>query len=200
MIVYSELTILRLQTLDDDFSGLEKGESEWPPSDLPDAKTLYAEFYEEIHRLARNIVCGSCGCIGHDEKEHCKEPITGEILALLKMDPSLVPFDFGSQHEVLNENQIMVDDLGISNGKISLCSSCHHSLFVTKKLPRDSLANYRWIGDIPMELQDLNWIEESLISGAHLIGEIVRLQNRNVTSYFALKGHQTWLSSLQTHD
>src|SRR5271155_5778952 len=47
----------------------------------------------------------------------------------------------------------------------------------------------RWIGDIPEELRDLNWIEESLISRAHLIGKIVQLQNRNLTSYFAIKGH-----------
>jgi len=56
-------------------------------------------------------------------------------------------------------------------------------------MPPDALANYRWIGNVPDELQDLNWIEENLISRAHLIGKIVRLQNRNVTSYFAIKGH-----------
>ena len=28
----------RLQTLESDFSELEKGESEWPPSELPDPK------------------------------------------------------------------------------------------------------------------------------------------------------------------
>ena len=69
-ILYSELIIFRLQTLDNDFTGLVKGESEWPPSELPDAKAIYADFYEEIHRQARNIVCGSGGSIGHDEKEY----------------------------------------------------------------------------------------------------------------------------------
>jgi hypothetical protein len=66
------------------------------------------------------------------------------------VDPSIVPFDFGSRHEVLKENQIMVDDLAITDeSEISLCSSCHDSLVGAKKTPRDSLANYQWIGSVP---------------------------------------------------
>src|SRR5579859_4952315 len=108
----------------------------------------------------------------------------------LKVAPALVPFDFSSHYDVLKERQIMVNNIAISDDlHISLCSLCHHSLANDKKTPQDSLANYQWIGDIPEELRDLNWIEESLISHAHLIGKIVPLQNRNVTSYFAIKGH-----------
>ena len=68
--------MLRLHDLETDFSELEKGESEWPPSELPDAKGLYADFYEDIYKLARNIVCGSCGCIGHDEKQYQRKSKT----------------------------------------------------------------------------------------------------------------------------
>ena len=82
------------------------------------------------------------------------------------------------------DNMAILDDL-----HISLRSLCHHSLADDKKTLQDSLANYQWIEDILEELQDLNWIEESLISRVHLIGKIVRLQNRNVNSYFAIKGH-----------
>ena len=46
VILHSELIVFRLQTLDDDFARLVKGESEWPPSELPDAKAIYADFYE----------------------------------------------------------------------------------------------------------------------------------------------------------
>src|SRR5271154_1187141 len=180
----------RLQTLETNFSELEKEESEWPPSELPDPKGLYTDFYEDIHKLATNIVCGSCGCIGHDEKQYHHEPIASNILDPLKVDPALVPFDFGSQCDVLKERQIMVDHMAISDDlQISLCLSCHRSLAHDRKTPRDSMTNYRWIGDIPEELQDLTWIEESLISRAHLIGKIVRLQNWNVGSYFSIKGH-----------
>ena len=80
---------------------LEKEESEWPPSELPDPKGLYTDFYEDIHKLATNNVCGSCGCIGHDEKQYHHEPIASDILVPLKVDPALVPFDIGSRCDVL---------------------------------------------------------------------------------------------------
>ena len=89
----------------------------------------------------------------------------------------------------------MVDDSGIvfnvseEVAEAFLCLPCHRSLAVRKKIPDEALANYRWIGDVPLELQGLTWLEEDLVSRAHLIGKIVRLQNRNVTSYFSIKGH-----------
>jgi hypothetical protein len=45
------------------------------------------------------------------------------------------------------------------------------------------------MGDPPEELRDLNWLEELLIARAHLVGRIVRLEERTATSYFSLKGH-----------
>jgi len=126
--------VFRLQSLETDFSKLEKEESEWPPSELPDAKGLYVGFYENIHKLACNIICGSCGCIGHDEKQYYREPITSELLNPLKVDPASVPFDFSSRYDILRDKQIMVDDMGISDDlNIVLCSSCHQSLAHDKK-------------------------------------------------------------------
>jgi len=84
----------------------------------------------------------------------------------------------------------MIDDLGISNElEISLCSSCHNSLVGSKKTSRDSLTNYRCICLVLKEFQNLNWLQESLISRSHFIGKVIRLQNRNATSYFSSKGH-----------
>ena len=93
------LKVYRLQTLETNFSELEKGESKWPPSELPDPKGLCIDFYEDIHKLAHNIVCGSCGCIGHNEKQYHQEPIVSNILNPLKVDPALVPFDFRSCYD-----------------------------------------------------------------------------------------------------
>jgi hypothetical protein len=42
---------------------------------------------------------------------------------------------------------------------------------------------------VPPQLQNLIWIEELLITRAHLTGRIIRLQNRNAHFYFNLKGH-----------
>ena len=60
----------RLQTLETNFSELEKGESKGLPSELPDPKGLYINFYEDIHKLACNIVCGSYSYIRHNEKQY----------------------------------------------------------------------------------------------------------------------------------
>ena len=57
------------------------------------------------------------------------------------------------------------------------------------KRPPESLANYRWVGPMPDELKNLTWIEELLIARAHVVGRVVRLQARNQTSHFAVKGH-----------
>src|SRR5579859_3579861 len=83
----------------------------------------------------------------------------------------------------------MIDPNGIiDEASLYICRSCQKSL-QAEVLPPESLANYRRIGPVPPELQDLTWMEELLIARAHLTGCIVRLQNRNSTSHFSLKGH-----------
>jgi hypothetical protein len=83
----------------------------------------------------------------------------------------------------------MVDKEGLSTeGKVVLCSRCRESLR-SGHCPNESLANFHWVGMVPEELQDLTWLEELLIARAHLVGRIVRLQERAKSSYFTLKGH-----------
>src|SRR5579859_2435935 len=76
----------------------------------------------------------------------------------------------------------------IDEASLSVYHSYQKSL-QAKVLPPESLANYRWIGPVLPELQDLTWMEGLLIARAHLTGCIVRLQNRNSDSHFGLKGH-----------
>ena len=90
----------------------------------------------------------------------------------------------------------MVDTLTISNYHshgtqiqvLHLCNTCH-KFMEWKHLPPHSLANYRWVGMILEELQGLTWLEELLVARAHLVGRVIRLEERKTTSYFALKGH-----------
>jgi len=42
---------------------------------------------------------------------------------------------------------------------------------------------------MPDELKDLTWIEELLITRAHVVGRVVWLQACNQASYFGIKGH-----------
>ena len=171
---------------------MEENERNWPP-DLPDPKTLYADFYNKIHDLLYNIVCASCGCIGHDRSDYTLVSVLDQRLSCLKVESrTLVPYDFSCGISALDEQNIMIDRLGIqqedSDSNLWLCSICHPSIMLSKR-PAESLANFRWVGPMPDELKDLTWIEELLIARAHVVGRVVRLQARNQASYFGVKGH-----------
>src|SRR5579859_7919451 len=182
------LNHVRLRELDEQFAELLQAEEEFPPQ-LPDMKDLYADFYNEMTELTKNMVCASCGCIDHHLCKFTSISVDDASLHLLQVDPSLVPFDFKSGITTLDESHIMIDPNGIiDEASLYICHSCQKSLKAEVLLP-ESLANYRWIGPVPLELQDLTWMEELLIARAHLTGHIVRLQNRNSTSHFSLKGH-----------
>ena len=73
---------------------------------------------------------------------------------------------------------------------ISLCLKCYTDLYNNIR-PVDSLANFRWIGLVPLQLQDLTWVEEALAARSHLFGRVFRLQERKSEQamYSYLKGH-----------
>ena len=129
-------------------------------------------------------------------------PPTNEALTVLSVDPDIVPFDFSSGVEALDSHHIMIDKLGLilrnGNQLLSLCVSCYNAIQHNFQ-PPESLANFRWIGPLPKELEELNWLEEILIARAHCIGRIVRLQERKESSFFALKGHTILLPQDTTH-
>jgi hypothetical protein len=154
-------------------------------------KALYTQFYNEIVKHARNSVCGSWGCIDHDPSLFELVYVTEHSLRALRVDPSLVPFNFSSGIAHIDDQHIMIDPLGIVQipgqpSSVCICQSCQKSLKNNVR-PPESLANFRWTGPVPPELQGLTWIKALLIARAHLNGTIVRLQNRN--SHFGLKGH-----------
>ena len=182
-----------MNDLDEEFAELLKREEEFPP-EFPDMKSLYIDFYNEMTGLTRNLMCASCGCIEHHLRNFDILSVCDASFRHLIMDPSLVPFNFTSGIAELDNLHIMIDPLGVVNSSsqapssILICRACQISLQKGIQ-PSQSLANYRWIGQVPPQLQNLIWIEELLIARAHLTGRIVRLQNRNANSYFSLKGH-----------
>jgi len=105
-----------------------------------------------------------------------------------------IPFDFSCGIDALDQNRFLIDRLGITiDNQIRLCRSCHNQL-LKGHMPIQSLANFRWVGPIPEELQGLTWIEELLISRAHVCGSIIRLRQRNNPSaYFGIKGHVVFI-------
>ena len=182
-----------MNDLDEEFAELLKREEEFPP-ELPDMKSLYTDFYNEMTGLTRNLVCASCGCIEHHLRNFEILSVCDASLRHLTVDPSLVPFNFTSGIAELDNLHIMIDPLGVVSSpsqapsSVLICRACQTSLQKGIQ-PSQSLANYRWVGQVPPQLQNLTWIEELLIARAHLTGRIVRLQNRNANSYFSLKGH-----------
>ena len=140
-----------------------------------------------------NIVCASCGCIGHDRSDYTLVSVLDQRLSCLKVEPrSLIPYDFSCGVSALDTQNIMIDPLGIqrevSGSNLWLYSTCHPRIMLGKR-PPESLANFRWVGPVPDELKDLTWIEELLVAHAHIVGRVVRLQARNQASYFGVKGH-----------
>ena len=122
-----------------------------------------------------------------------QEPVSHEKLDILAVKPELVPFSFACQNAVLDSKNVMVDRLGIAVGRsgeieASLCNSCHTDLWEKNRLPKDALANHRWIGEVPDELEGLSLIAQALIARCHYNGCVIRMQHRK-DNYHFIKGH-----------
>ena len=102
----------RIRELDEQFNELLQAEEEFPPQ-LPDMKDLYADFYNEMTELTRNVVCTSCGCINHHLGKFTSVSVNDASLHGLQVNPSLVPFNFKSSITTLDECHVMIDPNGI---------------------------------------------------------------------------------------
>jgi hypothetical protein len=85
----------RSRELDEQFAELLPAEEDFLPQ-LPDMKDLYADFYNEMAELTKNVVCASCGCLDHHLHKFTSLSVHDRSLRCLRVDPSLVPFDFKS--------------------------------------------------------------------------------------------------------
>ena len=164
---------------------------------VTDAKSLYADFYDDLHARANDIVCACCGCIEHMLSDVEMVPASEPYLALLaaNVDSDALPFEFASGIPALDSQRIMIDRAGIispsseepQDPHLTICKPCHYKLH-RNQLPPRALANRRWLGEVPRELQGFTWLEEKLLARRHLVGTIVRLQQRH-GGYLGLKGH-----------
>jgi hypothetical protein len=153
-------------------------------------KDLYTAFLDRTHHLAHNLVCASCAIVDHDPTLFHLMSTSNSSLDVLAIPSDIyVPFDFTTGDHAIDSRRVMIEKAGMAvDGELRLCDPCHKSIIAGRK-PDASLSNFRWIGDQPEELRDLSWLEELLIARAHLVGRIVRLEERKATSYFSLKGH-----------
>src|SRR5579859_7018831 len=64
-----------------------------------------------------NIICVSCGCIGHDRSDYTLISVLDQRLSCLKVEPrGLVLYDFSCRISALDEQNIMIDPHGIQQG------------------------------------------------------------------------------------
>ena len=82
------------------------------------------DFYHTTHSLAKNIICASCGIIGHDVASFRSVPITDTILSHLSIVGDVyIALDFSCGVPTLDEHRIMVNKEGLSaEGKVVLCN------------------------------------------------------------------------------
>src|SRR2546421_11314876 len=111
------------------------------PPQLPDMKDLYADFYNGMMELTKNVVCASCGCIDHYLGEFTSVSVNDASLRHLQVDPAVVPFNFKSGITTPDESHVMIDPNGIiDEASLYICHSCQKSLQAKVLLP-ESLAN-----------------------------------------------------------
>ena len=120
-------------------------------------------------------------------------PASKPYLTVLAVKPEHAPtFNFATGIPVLDSRNIMVDHNGISSSDdtqdplLTICKPCNYKL-QCNQLPSRALANYRWVGELPQALKELTWLEEKLLARKHLVGSIIRLEERQ--GYLGLKGH-----------
>jgi hypothetical protein len=184
------LLMYRLSLLDENYKNTRVAQEIWPQQ-LSDPKELYRNFYDIMHKVSHNIVCACCGIIGHNIDQFMMLSANDKSLTALSVSPDLVPFSFECGIVNLDQKHIMIDPLAVNNrGMISICQRCY-SCLSEGSLPAEALANFRWIGPVPEELQDLTSVEEALIARSHLFGRIFRLEERKnrEPTYSSLKGH-----------
>src|SRR5438477_2569782 len=176
---FPDLTSFRIAELDAQFVDLQVKEQLWPGS-APDVTPMYKRFLTHTYKLGQNIVCTCCSCIYHDIMEFKVVPQFYDPLRHLRIPEDVnIPFDFSCGINVLDQNHILFDKLGITQDKRILLSQVCHSQLSKDRQPSEALANFQWVGPVPEELQNLTWIEELLIARVHVCGNIVRLGQRN---------------------
>ena len=180
------LIYYRISELDAQFADLQVKEQQWPLPG-PDVTPMYKKYLTHTYKLGQNIVCAFCGCISHDITEfEIVLDSYGPLRHLRISEDVDIPFDFSCGIDVLNQNCVVIDKLGITQDKrIYLCRICHNQLSKAHQ-PSEALANFRWIGPVPEELRDLTWIEQLLIARVHVCGSIIRLGQRNNWQWYPL--------------
>jgi hypothetical protein len=79
---------------------------------------MYKKYLAHTYKLGHNIVCACCGCISHDMAEFELVLPSYAPLQLLRLPETVpVPFDFTCGIDLLDQNRVLVDKIGITPDK-----------------------------------------------------------------------------------
>ncbi len=149
---FSALICYRISELDAQFADLQVKEQQWPLPG-PDVTPMYKKYLTHTYKLGQNIICACCGCISHDIMEFEIVPQSYDPLCHLRIPEDVnIPFDFSCGFDLLDQNRVLIDKLGITQDKcIYLCWVCHNQLSKDHQ-PSKALVNFHWVGPVLEEL------------------------------------------------
>ena len=112
----------RIDELDAQFADLQVKEQQWPLPG-PNIMPMYKKYLTHTYKLGQNIVCACCGCISHDIMEFEVVLPSYDPLHHLRVPENVnIPFNFSCGIDVLDQNHVLIDKLGITQDKhILLC-------------------------------------------------------------------------------
>ena len=110
----------------------------------PDVTPMYKKYLTHTYKLGQNIVCTCCGCISHDIPEFEVVLPSYDPLHHLRVPENVnIPFNFSCAIDVLDQNRVLIDKLGVTQDKhILLCGVCHNQLSKHHE-PSEALANFQ---------------------------------------------------------
>src|SRR5204862_5341317 len=113
---------------------------------------LYMDFHTRITHEMYNVTCGSCSCIFHSFDDMDELRIDDPALKLLSVPLDLVPFDFSTGVNILDEDNIMVDAKALFDHEetermaidiVKICHKCYKDLNDRKILTSRAIVTYR---------------------------------------------------------
>src|SRR5436190_6869102 len=116
----------RISELDAQFAGLQVKEQQWPLPG-PNVRPMYKKYLTHMYKLTQNIICICCDCISHDIMEfEIVLDSYGPLRRHLRIPEDVdIPFDFSYGIDLLNQNHVLINKLGITQDKcIYLCQVC----------------------------------------------------------------------------
>ena len=127
------------------------------------------------------LVCSVCGLLRQNVAEIAlsDENVSGLDFSLLHVKDPYIENDNKFQYGINAINGAVLERKDFKKmddvvKQLQICNECHQAL-IKKRVPRLSLANYMYRGELPEEFEDLTWIEEMVCAKYRNTAHIARI-------------------------